>query len=145
MALPRIYLAGNVVADPELRFTQAGKGISKFRVAANESRKNDRGEWETTDSTFLDVTCFEPLAEPVVEALRKGAPVVVEGRLKQRSYEDSHGAKRTAFEVVADTVALVVRGGKGSGGGGRQAPADPWAQRPTEGPGNTYQTDEPPF
>lgn len=139
MALPRITIVGNVVADPELRFTPAGKGISRFRVASNENRKDDRGEWIDGPSCFLDVTCFAPLAEPVVEELRKGMPVVVIGRQQQREYEDRNGVKRTSYEVIAETVAMTVRPGKAPQR--TQQVQDPWAT----GPGNQMQDDEPPF
>lgn len=129
--LPRITINGNVVADPDLKFTQGGKPLLKLRVASNENKKNAQGGWDDGPSCFLDVTVFDPLAEPVAEALRKGTPVVVTGRLQQREFTTAEGVKRSAYEVLADTVAVTIRPGAR---GAKPRADDPWGG--STGPGN---------
>jgi len=139
--LPQVVAAGNLTADPEMRFTAQGVALAKFTVAANDRRKNpDTGAWEDGDTTYLDVTAWRQLAEHCAEALTKGTPVVVTGRLKQRRWEDEKtGAKRSAFEVTADEVAVQVRAGQQGKTQRVQPQTDPWGA-PTAG-GH----DEPPF
>lgn len=138
MSLPLVTLSGNLVADPELRFTPSGKGIAKFRVACNNRiRKGD--EWVDGEACFVDVVVWELKAEAIVEAAVKGTAVMVTGRLSQRQWEDKDGGKRTAYEVTADEVAITVRGGKGQQ---RKVDSDPWT---TNQPGRAEYTEEPPF
>lgn len=129
MPVPTIPLIGNVVADPELRYTNSGKAVANLRVACNSRYKNDAGEWVDGDSTFLDVICWNN-AEAIADKVHKGSRVIVIGQLKQRSYEKD-GQKRSVYEVTADEVALVVyapRAGNTSSPAPATAPADdPWA------------------
>ena len=149
-------LVGNLVEDPELRFTPAGQPVAKFRVASTPRyRDNSTGEWKDGDSLFLTCTVWRQAAENVAESLQRGMRVIVTGRLKQRSYETKEGEKRTVYELEVDEagpslrnasakVQKVARTGAGNGGqgaaaaGGKQA--DPWA---AEAPGGY--SDEPPF
>ncbi len=137
MPLPKVTITGNLVADPELRFTQAGKALCKFRVASSESKKQPDGSWVDGATCFLDVTVFDRLGEAVADELRKGTAVVVVGRMQQRDYETNEGAKRSAFEVLADSVARAIKPGKTAGGPKHD---DPWASS-----GQDPATDEPPF
>ena len=146
-------LVGNLVEDPELRFTPAGQPVSKFRVASTPRfRDNSTGEWKDGDSLFLTCTVWRQAAENVAESLQRGMRVIVTGRLKQRSYETKEGEKRTVYEFEVDEVgpslrnasakvAKVVRTGAAAGkpaqGTGQ---ADPWA---SDKPGGY--SDEPPF
>ena len=128
MALPRITIVGNLTADPELRYTQSGKPVVNLRVAANDRRKNDQGEWVDGSSTFLDVTVWRN-AEAVARKLNRGSKVLILGELKQREYETKTGEKRTAYEVAADEVAelLFDRNGEISGTASVTQPAgNPW-------------------
>jgi single-strand DNA-binding protein len=141
MALPRVVMQGNLVADPSLNFSKAGKPILKLRVAANENKRNDDGSWSDGASCFLDVTVFEPHAEPLAEELNKGMPVLLTGRLQQREWTTQEGAKRTSYEVIAESVGFIP---KAKANGSRpQYPTDPWAA--AAGPGNQAQYEEPPF
>ena len=155
----QITIAGNLVDDPELRFTPAGQPVARFRVASTPRYKdNTSGEWKDGDSLFLTCTAWRQMAENVAESLQRGMRVVVQGRLQQRSYETKEGEKRTVYEVTVDDVGPSLRnasakvtkaqrsggsGGHSAGGGGQQASSgrgeDPWATDP-----GTY-TDEPPF
>jgi single-strand DNA-binding protein len=126
MPLPTITMIGNVVADPELRFTQSGKPVVNFRVAANERRKNEAGEWIDGDSVFLDVTSWRSPEQINTECL-KGTRVIVVGQLRQREYEKD-GEKRKAFEITADYVATqLVDGSNPRTVTNTDAQADPWA------------------
>jgi single-strand DNA-binding protein len=122
-----ITVVGNLVADPELRFTPAGQPVATFRVASTP-RIMDRqtNEWKDGDSLFLTCNVWRQAAENVAESLQRGMRVIVTGRLKQRNYETKEGEKRTVFEVEVDDVgpslrnasAKVNRASRGSGEGG---------------------------
>ena len=162
----QITIAGNLVDDPELRFTPAGQAVARFRVASTPRfRDNATGEWKDGDSLFLTCNVWRQAAENVAESLTRGMRVIVSGRLRQRSYETKEGEKRTVYEVEVDDVGPSLRnasakvnraarnGSGGAGGpGGRPGggqrdqggqgggDTDPWA---SDKPGGY--TDEPPF
>src|SRR6185369_830105 len=135
-----ITLVGNLVDDPELRFTPNGQAVAKFRIASTP-RFLDRqsNEWKDGESLFLTCNVWRQAAENCAESLQRGMRVIVQGRLKQRSYETREGEKRTVYEIEADEVgpslknatAKVVKtqrgGGAGSFAGGAAADNDPWA------------------
>jgi single-strand DNA-binding protein len=122
-----ITVVGNLVADPELRFTSSGQPVATFRVASTP-RIMDRqtNEWKDGDSLFLTCNVWRQAAENVAESLQRGMRVIVTGRLKQRNYETKEGEKRTVFEVEVDDVgpslrnasAKVNRASRGGGEGG---------------------------
>jgi single-strand DNA-binding protein len=126
----QITIAGNLVDDPELRFTPAGQPVARFRVASTPRfRDNSTGEWKDGDSLFLTCNVWRQAAENVAESLTRGMRVIVSGRLRQRSYETKEGEKRTVYEVEVDDVGpslrnasakvnKVVRSGSGDGGYG---------------------------
>ena len=156
-----ITVVGNLTDDPELRFTSSGAAVANFTVASTprffDKQTND---WKDGDALFLRCSIWRQAAENVAESLHKGTRVIVQGRLKQRSYETREGEKRTVYELDVDEVGPALRyattkvskvsrsgGGGGFGGGGGQggqstqsaAPADdPWASAPAT-------NDEPPF
>ena len=105
-----ITVVGNLVEDPELRFTPAGAPVAKFRIASTP-RTFDRqtNEWKDGESLFLPCTVWRQAAEHVAESLQKGMRVIVQGRLKQRSYEDREGVKRTVFELEVEEVGPSLR------------------------------------
>ncbi len=125
----QITIAGNLVDDPELRFTPAGQPVAKFRIASTP-RYLDKttNEWKDGDSLFLTCNVWRQAAENVAESLQRGMRVIVSGRLRQRSYETKEGEKRTVYEVEVDEVGpslrnasakvnRVARSGSGEGGG----------------------------
>ena len=125
--LPTATLDGRLVADPELRFTASGKAVCSFRVAASDSKKDDQGNWQTTDQIFINVSLWEAEGEAAAEALQKGDQVIVTGRLFQREYEHN-GEKRTSLEMKFPTVAKKVTAPRAQRSRAPQAPAnDPWA------------------
>jgi single-strand DNA-binding protein len=100
-----ITVVGNLVDDPELRFTAAGAAVAKFRIASTPRRFNKTtNQWEDGDSLFLTCSVWRQAAENVAESLARGVRVIVQGRLKQRSYEDGQGVKRTVYELDVDEV-----------------------------------------
>ncbi|CAL2055964.1 single-stranded DNA-binding protein [Streptomyces griseofuscus] len=120
-----ITVIGNLVDDPELRFTPSGAAVAKFRIASTP-RTFDRqtNEWKDGESLFLTCSVWRQAAENVAESLQRGMRVLVQGRLKQRSYEDREGVKRTVYELDVDEVGPSLRNAtakvtKTSGGGGR--------------------------
>ncbi|MEU8525372.1 MULTISPECIES: single-stranded DNA-binding protein [Streptomyces] len=136
-----ITVVGNLVDDPELRFTPSGAAVAKFRVASTP-RTFDRqtNEWKDGESLFLTCSVWRQAAENVAESLQRGMRVVVQGRLKQRSYDDREGVKRTVFELDVEEVGPSLRnatakvtkttgrGGQGGygGGGGQQQQGGGW-------------------
>ncbi|MEU8711104.1 single-stranded DNA-binding protein [Streptomyces sp. NPDC048663] len=120
-----ITVVGNLVDDPELRFTPSGAAVAKFRVASTP-RTFDRqtNEWKDGESLFLTCSVWRQAAENVAESLQRGMRVIVQGRLKQRSYEDREGVKRTVYELDVEEVGASLRSAtakvtKTAGGGGR--------------------------
>ncbi|MFE4263382.1 single-stranded DNA-binding protein [Streptomyces sp. NPDC056883] len=147
-----ITLIGNLVDDPELRFTPSGAGVAKFRVASTP-RIFDKttNEWTDGESLFLTCSVWRHVAENVAESLTKGMRVIVTGRLRQRTYETNEGEKRTVYELDVEEVGPSLRNATAKvakvqrntnqqqGGWGQQAPqqrtaqtADAWSAAPTD-------------
>jgi single-strand DNA-binding protein len=140
-----ITVVGNLVDDPELRFTPSGAAVANFRIASTpRTFDKQTNEWKDGDALFLSCSVWRQAAENVAESLQRGMRVVVQGRLKSRQYETREGEKRTVFEIEVEEVgpslkyatAKVTRttrqggGGGYSGGGqggGQPAGDDPWA------------------
>ncbi|SDM00530.1 single-strand binding protein [Corynebacterium mycetoides] len=100
-----ITVVGNLVADPELRFTPSGAAVANFRIASTPRTFNrDTNQWEDGEALFLTCNVWRQAAENVAESLSKGMRVIVNGRLKQRSYQTREGENRTVFEVEVDEV-----------------------------------------
>lgn len=122
-----ITVIGNLVADPELRFTPSGAAVANFRIASTP-RTFDRqaNEWKDGEALFLTCSAWRDMAENVAESLTRGSRVIVSGRLKSRSYETKEGEKRTVMELDVDEIgpslryatAKVAKTSRGGGGGG---------------------------
>jgi single-strand DNA-binding protein len=130
----QITIAGNLVDDPELRFTPAGQPVARFRIASTPRfLDKNTNEWKDGDSLFLTCNVWRQAAENVAESLTRGMRVIVSGRLRQRSYETKEGEKRTVYEVEVDDVGPSLRnasakvnriarsGGDGGYGGGQRS------------------------
>ncbi|HQR80323.1 MAG TPA: single-stranded DNA-binding protein [Actinomycetota bacterium] len=158
---PQINMVGNLVADPELRFTPSGVAAASVRIAVTpRSRDGATGEWRDGETVWLSGTVWRQYAENVAESLTKGTRVIVIGRLKQRSYETREGEKRTVYEVDIDDIGPALRyatakvqrtsrGGPGAESAKPAAPSggnDPWSA-PASGGGDAWggAVDEPPF
>jgi single-strand DNA-binding protein len=165
-----ITLIGNLTADPELRFTPSGAAVANFTVASTP-RTFDRqtNEWRDGDAMFLNCAVWRQAAENVAESLQKGMRVIVQGRLKSRSYETREGERRTVFEIDVDEIGPALRyatakvsrnpsggGGQGggqrsSGGGGPRESAggaggvgdDPWASGGSSGTNRPQPSSDP--
>ncbi|MCT9934710.1 single-stranded DNA-binding protein [Planotetraspora sp. A-T 1434] len=144
-----ITIVGNLVDDPELRFTPTGQAVARFRIASTPRYLDKQtNEWKDGEGLFLTCNVWRQAAENVAESLQRGMRVIVQGRLRQRSYETKEGEKRTVYEVEVDEVGPSLRnatakvnktarqGGAGGFGGG---PAnDPWASAAPAPQGGGY-------
>ncbi len=133
----RVILVGNLTRDPELRYIPSGTAVSEIGLAVNDRVKRD-GQW-TDETTFVDVTLWARTAEIANEYLSKGSSVLIEGRLKFDSWENSEGQKRSKLRVVADRMQML--GGRGGGSGGDRA--EPAAAQ-TTGVGSAERDASPP-
>jgi single-strand DNA-binding protein len=106
----QITISGNLTADPEIRYTPTGQAVAKFTVASTP-RFLDKttNEWKDGDALFLTCNVWRQAAENTAESLMRGMRVIVQGRLRQRSYETREGEKRTVYEVEVDDVGPSLR------------------------------------
>jgi single-strand DNA-binding protein len=106
-SLNRVFLMGNLTRDPELRYVPSGTAVANFTIAVNRPYKDSTGD-KKEEVSFIRVVVWGKMAEVCGEYLTKGRPVLVEGRLKSRSWEDqTTGQKRSALEVVANSVQFI--------------------------------------
>jgi single-strand DNA-binding protein len=151
-----VSIVGNLTRDPELRFTPTGQATAGFGVAVNRRWQNRQTqEWEESTS-FFDVVCWGQLAENTAQSLSKGARVLVNGRLDQRSWETAEHERRSKIEITADEVAPSLRwatatitknerrtpesvGANSSSGGAASRPV------PNEPPADYHSYEEEPF
>jgi single-strand DNA-binding protein len=141
----KVILAGNLTRDPELRYTPKGTAIAKIGLAINRKWRSETGEMKD-ETTFVDVDCFGKTAETVGQYLKKGRPILVEGRLRYETWEDKQsGAKRSKLGVVMESFQFMDSGRTGEGGEG-STPAAPRASRPATGtsPAEPIEGDGPP-
>ncbi len=130
----RVILMGNLTRDVELRYIPSGTAVTDIGLAVNDRiKRND--EW-VDEVTFVDITMWGRTAEIAAEYLSKGAPVLIEGRLKLDQWEAEGGEKRQKLKVVADRMQMVGGKGQGQGGGGGDT-AKPKATKDSQGPQNT--------
>jgi single-strand DNA-binding protein len=141
-----ITLVGNLVDDPELKFTPSGAAVCKFRIASTPRTFNKQtNAWEDGEALFLTCNVWRQPAENCAESLQRGMRVIVQGRLRQRSYDTKEGEKRTVFEVEVDEVgpslqfatATVTRANRQGGQNGQQRPqgqqqANSWGGQPQQ-------------
>lgn len=147
-----VTLIGNLVDDPELRFTPSGVALAKIRLAVNRRWRGQDGEWQE-DTSFFNGTVWREQAETVAESLQKGARVIVSGRLEQRSWETQEGDKRSVVEIQIDEIGPSLRWATATvnktqrsdsyGGGSSQKQQPTSASTPTVR--DDYGPDEAPF
>ena len=140
----QITIIGNLVDNPEMRFTPSGVAVASFRVASTPRYRDSKsGDWKDGDTLFLTCQIWRQAAENVAESLEKGMRAIVVGRLRQRSYETKEGEKRTVYELQVDEagpalsratakVTKVSRSGQSNGQSGGED-------------GGSWPSDEPPF
>jgi len=144
-----VTLIGNLVDDPELRFTPSGVALAKIRLAVNRRWRGQDGEWQE-DTSFFTGTVWREQAESVAESLQKGARVIVVGRLEQRSWQTDQGENRSVVEIQIDEIgpslrwatATVNRTSRSEGGFGGGSPTD---VPPAPVARENYGPDEAPF
>ncbi len=121
----RVILVGNITRDIDLKYTQSGLPVTEIGLAVNDRRKTQSGEW-VEETTFVDVTMWGRTAEVASEYLSKGAPVLIEGRLKLDTWE-TDGQKRSKLRVVCERMQML--GTRGAGSGGASGGKDRASQR----------------
>ncbi|MGH8915300.1 MAG: single-stranded DNA-binding protein [Acidimicrobiia bacterium] len=151
-----VTLIGNLVDDPELRFTPSGVAMAKVRLAVNRRWRGSDGEWQE-DTSFFTGTVWREQAESAAESLQKGTRVIVTGRLEQRSWETDQGDKRSVVEIQIDEIGPSLRwatasvnktqrsGGDWSGGGGQAGGGQGSDVPPAPVARDNYGPDEAPF
>lgn len=150
----RTTIIGNLTADPELRYTQSGVAVANVTVASTERvwDKNTGGWKDADDTLFLRGSVWRTQAENVAESLSKGDRVIAYGKLRQRSFDDKDGNRRSVIELDIEEIGPALTFAtatmkRGSGGGGRQSVSDlSNASREFASAGFTTSSDEePPF
>jgi single-strand DNA-binding protein len=127
-SLNKVFLVGNLTKDPELRFVPSGQAVANLRMATNRKYKAGNGEWKE-EVTYLGVEVWGKAAEACGEYLKKGSPLLVEGRLKLKEWTAQDGQKRSMLEVVAERVQFL------SGGPRRESSGESFeSPPPSEGP-----------
>lgn len=147
-----VTLIGNLVDDPELRFTPSGVALAKIRMAVNRRWRGQDGEWQESTS-FFGGTVWREQAEQVAESLQKGMRIIVSGRLEQRSWETEQGDKRSVVEIQIDEVgpslrwatATVNRTQRSDDWGNKQKGDDGGDKTPAPVARDDYGPDEAPF
>jgi single-strand DNA-binding protein len=139
----KVILIGNLTRDPELRYTPKGMAIAKIGLAINRNWTSEGGE-KKEEVTFVDVDIFGRTAENVAQYMKKGRPIMVEGRLRLDQWDDKQtGQKRSRLGVVAETVQFLGSPSGGGGGGGEGGESAPRRSAPTSAPAPSSPAAEP--
>ena len=137
----KVILAGNLTRDPELRYTPKGTAIARLGIACNRKWKSETGELKE-EVTFVDVDAFGKQAETIGQYLKKGRPILIEGRLRLDQWEDKQsGQKKSKLGVVLESFQFLDSGGGGRGEGNTPAPSRP---APSSAPAGETPDAEPP-
>jgi len=135
----KVILIGNLTRDPELRYTAKGTAIARIGLAVSRKWRNEAGEMQE-ETTFVDVDAFGRQAETIGQYLKKGRPIMIEGRLRLDQWEDKNtGQKRSKLGVVLEVFQFLDSGNRGGGEGGQDAPAS----APAKSPGRVAQAAPP--
>jgi single-strand DNA-binding protein len=142
----KVILAGNLTRDPELRYTPKGMAIAKIGLAINRKWTSESGEVKE-EATFVDVDAFGKQAETLGQYMRKGSPILIEGRLRLDQWDDkATGQKRSKLGVVVENFQFLGTGNRegGGAGGAPSAPSAPRPARPTAPAAPSSDSDVPP-
>ena len=130
----KVILMGNLTRDPELRYTPKGTAIAEISLAINRKWKSETGEAKE-EVTFVEVATYGRTAEVIAQYLKKGRPIMVEGRLKLDQWDDkTTGAKRSKLRVVCESFEFIDGGNRGAEGGAPSVPSAPRSARPAAAP-----------
>jgi single-strand DNA-binding protein len=148
----KVILAGNLTRDPELRYTPKGTAVARLGIACNRKWRSETGEMKE-EVTFVDVDAFGKTAETIGQYLKKGRPILIEGRLRYDTWEDKQTKqKKSKLGVVLENFQFLDSGGgRGGDGGGVEAPAPRQAAPPAAAPepadadGPPHEGDDVPF
>ena len=141
----KVILMGNLTRDPEVRYTSGGTAIAKLGMAVNRRWKNQEGQMQE-ETTFVDVDAFGRQAETIGQYLKKGRPVMVEGRLKLDQWDDKQtGQKRSKLGVVLENFQFLDSRGEGGGGAGSYSQPESPSSSPSGGGGSVPEDDDVPF
>lgn len=143
----KVILAGNLTRDPELRYTPKGTAVAKIGMAINRTWKNEAGETKE-EVTFVDVDAFGRTAEVIGQYLKKGRPILIEGRLRYETWDDKQtNQKRSKLGVVLENFQFMDSGNRGDGvsGGGAKAPAPASPAPPSDPEPPQPEEDDVPF
>ena len=142
----KVILMGNLTRDPEVRYASSGSAIAKLSIAVNRYWRNKDGQ-QQEETTFVDVDAFGRQAETISQYLKKGRPIMIEGRLKLDQWEDKQtGQKRSKLGVVLDRFEFIDSRGDGGGGGGADiSQPDAPAGSPQSADGGSPDDDDVPF
>lgn len=106
MSIQNLTITGNVTRDPELSYSPNGTALARFGVATNDRKRTAEGKWEDGEASYWNITAFRDLAEHVVESVKKGSRVTVQGKLAQRKYTNKEGEERVSYDFVANDVSI---------------------------------------
>ncbi len=145
----KVILMGNLTRDPEVKYTSSGTAIAKLGMAINRYWRNQDGQ-QQEETTFVDVDAFGRQAETIGQYLKKGRPIMVEGRLKLDQWDDKQtGQKRSKMGIVLENFQFLDSRGEGasgggnfSGGGGGSAPGGGGGNAPAQGGGGGFAEDD---
>lgn len=141
----KVILMGNLTRDPEVRYASSGNAIAKLGIAVNRYWRNKDGQ-QQEETTFVDVDAFGRQAETIAQYLKKGRPIMIEGRLKLDQWEDKQtGQKRSKLGVVLDRFEFIDSRGDGGGGGADASQPDAPAGSPQNSDGSSPDDDDVPF
>ena len=130
----KVILAGNLTRDPELRYTPKGTAVARIGIAVNRQWRDESGQ-QKEEVTFIDVDAWGKQAETISQYLKKGRPILIEGRLKLDSWDDKQtNQKRYQLRVVLETFQFLDSGGTREGGFAPSAPDASRQQRPAARP-----------
>ncbi|MEE2813073.1 MAG: single-stranded DNA-binding protein [Verrucomicrobiota bacterium] len=142
----KVILMGNLTRDPEVRYTSSGTAIAKLGLAVNRYYRNQEGQ-QQEETTFVDVDAFGKQAETIGQYLKKGRPIMVEGRLKLDQWDDKQtGQKRSKLGVTLENFQFLdSRNESGDGGGSGGAQSSGSSPAKTQGGGGFAEDDDVPF
>jgi single-strand DNA-binding protein len=122
-SLNKVLLIGNVGRDPEIRYTPTGVPVAQFSLATTEYSRNNEGQIQES-TEWHTIVAWRNLAQLSEQQIQRGSRLFVEGRIRSRSYEDSSGAKRTSYEIIADTI-IILDGRKEQSTSGQEPSEEP--------------------